>query len=745
MVHDWSNNPTNSSNFIDLYDNTVKPLHNDYGFSESAFDNNVSTDIYTAASLSQADITSAITAASNAGGGIVHLPAGTGTISTRIQIQNNVLIEGEGEGVTILKKTSGDTMIFEADDKHNFVIRDMTLDGNNTDRFCINVSRCESFLIERVTLQDTVSRSLFILDHSKDFTVRYCTFLNGGKHGIGLKDCYEPEGTSEGTDAYCAAGYTAGTYGTQWSQMFNIYSNTFSDCNVHGLNNHGKDAEVCGNEMLNNQNAGKMFDGRRIDFHHNYIHDNTHGIMFNFTLDVVDHKTGYVTVQCNRFSSNGTYALYFGNNYNDTYDPITLDSNTYGAGEIISTPGIEPNKLLICANSEDTSLAGSGNYSVANASSCNGCSNTPPVVTEDCTSNILTNGDFATNDYTGWSKYTNGTVSWSAATGASVANITNASSNTQLSQNGISITAGKKYILSFTISSDASNTISVFVHKDDAPYSNLGLNESINVTTVQQDISLTFTALATESNARLRFWLVGAHGIITIDNVCLYEEVIVEQTYIIADFSYVVDNLNVTFIDNSTSSSAITNYLWNFGDGNISSLQNPTHTYNTIGSYIVTLTITSVDGTNAISYSVTTFTNNIIPATASKFTMDSIGTVSQINITPSWVDLFGSTGSNLLGVILVSYNIFSGYGQGVEPSSKISIQFNIDTGGYRVLNNIGDILSSGIDNRLAVYGTMHPIENNSGIMSRGYAYWNWYTNSPWPILLENQKAIADLL
>ncbi len=49
----------------------------------------------------------------------------------------------------------------------------------------------------------------------------------------------------------------------------------------------------------------------------------------------------------------------------------------------------------------------------------------------------------------------------------------------------------------------------------------------------------------------------------------------------------------VNFIDNSTSAIL---YNWDFGDGNTSSLQNPSHTYNSNGTFNVTLIVTNRDG-----------------------------------------------------------------------------------------------------------------------------------------------------
>jgi PKD repeat protein len=57
--------------------------------------------------------------------------------------------------------------------------------------------------------------------------------------------------------------------------------------------------------------------------------------------------------------------------------------------------------------------------------------------------------------------------------------------------------------------------------------------------------------------------------------------------------------LGVSFTDDSTG--VRTNWLWTFGDGNISTLQNPTHTYVNPGSYNVDLNITGPDGTTNLT------------------------------------------------------------------------------------------------------------------------------------------------
>ncbi|MBI1341460.1 MAG: PKD domain-containing protein [Terrimonas sp.] len=52
----------------------------------------------------------------------------------------------------------------------------------------------------------------------------------------------------------------------------------------------------------------------------------------------------------------------------------------------------------------------------------------------------------------------------------------------------------------------------------------------------------------------------------------------------------------VNFSAGITGVDGVTSYLWNFGDGNTSSLPTPSHTYNMLGAYTVSLTITTATG-----------------------------------------------------------------------------------------------------------------------------------------------------
>jgi len=58
-----------------------------------------------------------------------------------------------------------------------------------------------------------------------------------------------------------------------------------------------------------------------------------------------------------------------------------------------------------------------------------------------------------------------------------------------------------------------------------------------------------------------------------------------------ASFTFTRNQLSVSFTDTSTGNP--TTWLWNFGDGSMSTFQNPAHQYSAAGSYTVTLTVTN--------------------------------------------------------------------------------------------------------------------------------------------------------
>ncbi len=81
-----------------------------------------------------------------------------------------------------------------------------------------------------------------------------------------------------------------------------------------------------------------------------------------------------------------------------------------------------------------------------------------------------------------------------------------------------------------------------------------------------------------------------------------------------AAFSSTVNGLTATFTNSSANA---TSYSWNFGDGGMSTLSNPTHTYAADGVYTVTLAATGPCGTMTITHTVTIATPPTAGFTAS--------------------------------------------------------------------------------------------------------------------------------
>lgn len=74
----------------------------------------------------------------------------------------------------------------------------------------------------------------------------------------------------------------------------------------------------------------------------------------------------------------------------------------------------------------------------------------------------------------------------------------------------------------------------------------------------------------------------------------------------IANFGFSINGLTAVFIDSSIAGDEpIVQWNWDFGDGNISNEQSPTHTFDSVGVYEVTLSVTDVNGISNLSMPVT--------------------------------------------------------------------------------------------------------------------------------------------
>ena len=87
----------------------------------------------------------------------------------------------------------------------------------------------------------------------------------------------------------------------------------------------------------------------------------------------------------------------------------------------------------------------------------------------------------------------------------------------------------------------------------------------------------------------------------TGDDIISFTDFILVKDIPFADFSFEVDESEVTFTNFSTGADS---YLWDFGDGNSSTEENPVHTYASDGDYNVILTTTNECGEHTFSSTV---------------------------------------------------------------------------------------------------------------------------------------------
>ena len=79
------------------------------------------------------------------------------------------------------------------------------------------------------------------------------------------------------------------------------------------------------------------------------------------------------------------------------------------------------------------------------------------------------------------------------------------------------------------------------------------------------------------------------------DMTCFNVDLVCDEP--IAAWSSTDQGWNYTFSDLSTQGA--TSWLWDFGDGNTSTMQNPTHTYSSLGTFLVCLTSTNACGSDS--------------------------------------------------------------------------------------------------------------------------------------------------
>ena len=149
-----------------------------------------------------------------------------------------------------------------------------------------------------------------------------------------------------------------------------------------------------------------------------------------------------------------------------------------------------------------------------------------------------------------------------------------------------------------------------------------------------------------------------------------------------ADFSAntttVCANNPILFSNQSSSSTTISSFSWDFGDGNSSNIENPSHSYSLPGTYTVTLVVVDVNGSADAEVKANYIT--VIPSPLAGFSISGLGCTVPLSV------IFNNTTPTSPNY---DYNWDFGNGQTSNIESPPSVTYN-NSGSYDVILTVSD-------------------------------------------------------
>ena len=141
---------------------------------------------------------------------------------------------------------------------------------------------------------------------------------------------------------------------------------------------------------------------------------------------------------------------------------------------------------------------------------------------------------------------------------------------------------------------------------------------------------------------------------------------------IVASYTHTTTGLQADFTDASTSSQTILSWMWDFGDGNTSTQQNPSHTYSADGTYTVCLTVMDSCGTDSTCSTVTINSSSIGEwFEAINLYPNPAGDVANIEVVNSTVPVSAITVMDLSGRLVTNV-----------PEAQVSSNVTMDVSGF---------------------------------------------------------------
>lgn len=153
-----------------------------------------------------------------------------------------------------------------------------------------------------------------------------------------------------------------------------------------------------------------------------------------------------------------------------------------------------------------------------------------------------------------------------------------------------------------------------------------------------------------------------------------------------ADFNYAINFREVSFDNATGGGDAGYTYAWDFGDGSVSTEENPVHTYAASGDYTVSLTVTdgaatvdTVSQTVSIAEPLTAMINSTVNGANVSVSAETTGGASDYTYNWDFGDGNSATGQNaehsysLSGLYTVTLVVTSGDGQESEVTEDVEV------------------------------------------------------------------------
>lgn len=361
-----------------------------------------------------------------------------------------------------------------------------------------------------------------------------------------------------------------------------------------------------------------------------------------YTLHVTNSSTGCSSLDATKITANFTPTTADAGadgNINCTSPQILLDGSKSSTGANIQFDWVTSDGNIVSGGKTNKAIVSlGGTYTLIVTNKLSGCTSEDATVVEqntDAPNSVIAapgiiNCGVAeiTLDGSASSKGANITYHWFTDGGNILSGVD--SSNAKVNA------AGNYFLVVHNNLSLCNDTTNVLVLQDaNVPKAASGKGGELNckVQTIQLDgsasstganynVSWTTTNGHIVSGANTYTPTVDAAGTYTIhitntDNNCVaVSSVVITEDQLskvpVSIYNASTNLLDVNFVDASTGKP--TTYLWEFGDGNTSSDQNPVHSYSVGGTFTVCLTVTNDCGTNKTCQELTVSNNTAIPS-----------------------------------------------------------------------------------------------------------------------------------